>query len=65
MRLRHYTADMDISRVDLPSVCHTAVDKALAVVRLWWPGAAYREPKQGNFFELFGVGLLHVDADHV
>ena len=33
-RPRHYTADMDISPLDLPSVCQRAVDKALAVIRL-------------------------------
>ena len=57
---RHYTADMDISRVDPPSVCHRAADKALAVVRQGWPGAAYPDPKECNFFEPFGEGLLHV-----
>ena len=64
-RPRHYTADMDISRVDLPSVCQRAADKALAVVRLWWPAAAYPDPKECNFFEPSGVALLHVDLDHV
>ena len=48
---------MDISRVDLPSVCRRAADNALAVVRLWWPGAAYLYPKECK-------GLLHVDPDH-
>ena len=56
---------MDISRVDLPSVCKRAADKALAVVRLWWPGAPYPDPKECNFFEPFGEGLLHVDPNHV
>ena len=64
-RPRHYTADMDISRVDLPSVCQRVADKALDVVRLWWPGAAYPDPKECNFFEPLGVGLVHVDPDHV
>ena len=64
-RPRHYTADMDISWVDLPSVCQRAVDKALAVVRLWWLAAAYPYPKECNFFEPSGVALLHVDPDHV
>ena len=26
-RLRHYMADMDVSRVDVPSVCQRAADK--------------------------------------
>ena len=56
---------MDISRVDLPSVCQRAADRALAVVRLWWRAAAYPDPKECNFFEPSGVGLLHVDPDHV
>ena len=64
-RPRHYTADMDISRVDMPSGCHRAADKALAVVRLWWPAAAYPDPKECHFFEPSGVALLHVDPDHV
>ena len=64
-RPRHYTADMDIKQVDLPSVCQRAPDKALVVARLWWPGAAYPDPKGRNFFEPFGEGLLHVDPDHV
>ena len=64
-RQRHYTADMDISRVDLPSVCQRAADRALAVVRPWWPGAAYPDPKECHFFEPSGVGLLYVDPDHV
>ena len=64
-RPRHYTADMDISRVDLPSVCQRAADKALAVVRPWWPGAAYPDPKECNFFKPSWVGLLHVDPDPV
>ena len=64
-RPRHYTADMDINRVDLPSVCHRAADKASAVVRLWWPSAAYPNPKECNFCEPFGLGLLHVDPDDV
>ena len=62
---RHYTVDMDISRVDLPSVCQRATDKGLAVVRLWWPSAAYLDAKECNFFEPSGVDLLHVDPDHV
>ena len=61
----HYTADMDISRVDLPSVLQSAADKALAVVRLCWPAAAYPNPKECNFFEPSGVALMHVDPDHV
>ena len=61
----HYKADMDISRVDVPSVCQRAADKALAVVCLWWPAAAYPDPKECIFFAPFGVGLLHVDPDHV
>ena len=65
MQLRHYTADMDISRVDPPSVCQRVADKALAAVRLWWLGAAYRDPKERNFFKSLGEGLLHVDPDHV
>ena len=56
---------MDISRVDLPSVCQRAADKALDFVLLWWPGAAYLDPKEHNFFEPLGEGLLHVDPDHV
>ena len=64
-RPRHYTADMDISWVDLPSVCQRAADRALAVVRPWWPTAAYPDPKECNFFETSGVGLVHVDPDHV
>ena len=56
---------MDINRVDLPSICHRAADKALAVVRELWPGAGYPGPKECNFFEPFGEGLLHVDPDHV
>ena len=56
---------MDINRVDVPSVCRRAADRALAVVRLWWPDAAYPDPKERNFFEPFGEGLLHVDPDHV
>ena len=32
---------------------------------MWWPGAVYPDPKECNFFETFGVGLLHVDPDHV
>ena len=64
-RPRHYTADMDISRVDLPSACQRAAGKALAIVRLWWPGAVCPNPKEGNFFQPFGEGLLHVDATHV
>ena len=36
-RPHHYTAHMDTNRVDLPSVCQRAADKALAVVRQWWP----------------------------
>ena len=63
-RLRRYAADMDISRVDLPSVCQRADDNDLHVVRLWWPSAAYPDPKERNFFEPFGEGLLHVDPDH-
>ena len=43
-RPRHYMADMDINRVDPPSVCLRAADKALDVVRLCWSGAAYPEP---------------------
>ena len=61
----HYTADMDISRVELPSVCQRAADKALDVVRLWWSGAAYLYPKERNLFEPFGEGSLHVDPEHV
>ena len=57
---RHYTADMDISRVDLPSLCQRATDKALDDVRLWWP-----DPKERNFFEPFRKDLLLVDPDHV
>ena len=56
---------MDISRVDLPSVCQRVADKALAAVRRWWPGAAYLDPKKYNFFQRFGEGLLHVEPDHV
>ena len=55
-RPRHYTADVDISRVDLPSVCRRAADKALDVVRLWSSGAAYPNPKERKFFEPFGGG---------
>ena len=57
-RPRHYTGDMDIIRVDLPSLCQRAADKALAVVRLWWPAAAYPDPKECNFFETIRVGLF-------
>ena len=64
-RPRHCTADMDISRVDLPSVFQRVADKALAVVRLWWLAAAYPDPKECNFFEPSGVALRHVDPDHV
>ena len=64
-RKRHYMADMDISRVDLPSVCQRAADKALDVVRLWWSGATYPDPKERTFFEPFGEGLLHVYPGHV
>ena len=64
-RPHHYTAGMDISRVDLPSACQRAADKALAVVRLWWPAAAYPGPKECNFFGPSRVALLHVDPDHV
>ena len=65
VRPRHYTADMDISRVDVPSVHQRAANKALAVVRLWWPGAAYPYPMERTFFEPIGQGLLHVVPDHV
>ena len=64
-RPRHYTADMDISRVDLPLVCQRAADKALDVVRLWWSGAAYPDRKKRNFFEPFREGLLHADPDYI
>ena len=64
-RPRQYTADMDIKRVDVPSVCQRAADKVLAVVRLSWPGVAYPDPKESECFEPFGEGLLHVDPDHV
>ena len=64
-RPRHYTAAMDMNRVDVPSVCQRATDKALAVVRMWWPGAAYPDPNERHFFEPFGEALLHVDPDHV
>ena len=60
-----YMADMDISRVDVPSVCQRAAHKALALVRQWWHGVAYPNPRACNFFEPFGEGLLHIDADHV
>ena len=62
-RPRCYRADMDISRVDLRSVWQRADDKALAVVRVWCPGAAYPDPKES--FEPFGEGLSHVNPDHV
>ena len=45
----HCMANMDISRVDLPLVFQRAADKALAVVRLWWPGAAYHDSKERIF----------------
>ena len=64
-QLRHYTVGMDISRVDVPSFCQRAADKALALIGKWWPGAADPDPKKCNFFEPFGEGPFHVDADHV
>ena len=64
-RPRHYTTDMDIGRANLPSVCQQSDDKALAIVRQWRPAAAYPDPKECNFFEPLGKGLLHVDPDHV
>ena len=42
-----------------------AADKALAVVRQWWPGAEYPGPKECTFFKPLGEGLLHVDPDHM
>ena len=33
MRPRHYTTDIEISRVDLASVCQPAADSALAISR--------------------------------
>ena len=56
---------MDIRRVDLALLCQQAADSALAVIRLWWPVAAYRDPKVCNFFEPFGKPLRHVNPDHV
>ena len=64
-RPRHYTADMDISRVDLASLCQRAADRAQAFVCPWLPATAYRDPKECTFFEPSGVGLQHVDPDHV
>ena len=37
----------------------------LDVVRLWWPGAAYPDPRECKSFEPFRGGLSHVHRDHV
>ena len=57
----HYTKDMDVSRVDLPSVCKWAAKEALTVVRIWWSKAAYANPMASNILEPFGDPILHMN----
>ena len=48
---------MDMSHVNVDSLCQQAADKALVVVRLWSLFEAYPHIKEGSqVFRIIGVG---------